>query len=1146
MTASLAIAAGVFLLSQSERKVDVGGVQVAAMVGVTGVAANNSSAKIYFQPVAGAKDYRVYDLASPSSVKYAGLYHATASANCPGPYCLNHFAVQADGVTPVFPYQIANGPSGGPQVLDGPANEIEWNSLGDGQPHTLVVEAVDAIGPVPQGSLYTGLQNQAVLSPPPAGAMLGGNKGSTGDGNTSTNGQGPYTNQPQVLARSQPFQVQARPSLAAIPSRPSASQAFYDTFENAENATLKQTARQDTNRDAAGNLGSMTYSLNAGTPKEWTIEYRQADNNNSMPFISADHFMDMLFDGSTPGGSAPTHTIYGSMAMTPRPNLDMSGGKAIHLTMEVDGHQSFRRWLAFDLSPASDPLQNWEALGRPINTSDQGIYVEIKDGGCTLDIFNGPTSATNPIATGTAGGAAHGARLWGQAGSSGGGAVMCGGPEMFNAMRYSKNGFGLDERSRFDFYITATHAALFEDGQLIVQSDIPAGSFPFANVPLKAYYTHYVYHTDADIIDLKTFQDNGAGLCYPLNSYWFNSPLGGTTASSNDCNATYPAGYGFPYSDERHWDNMGFEVLAGADVPTNGDFSTYRAGVQAPSIQPPVFVNPSGSPTPTPMASASATPGAPTSTPMASATPTISPTPAANTATPTPTQMARTATPTPTQMASAPTSTPTSVSSGQTGQWSNVTPANANLTSTLDCGNFGTISVVSDPARPSNLYTHFDCQGIWKSTDYGQTWNGPINTGTGGAGANGAGGIAIAPGAPGGPPILYSAAIRGTGMGFWRSLDGGVSWTNYTVAPAGNRQDVYPPQVDPYDGNHLLMAAHELNASYQSIDGGQNWTSVTQASGMNEPGGTATFFFINTGTAASTRNTWLWMAQGTGGVVGTWRTANAGAGWTRVDSNEHPHGDGQIYQPDTNGTVYMAGAYSGLGWGALRSADYGQTWSHVGANGQGAIVFGTPNNVFSAFGWACGIGCNVDPGHELAAQPGMSGWSTPPRPAGMTQGPAQAAVVSSGSQWIILTANWSSGLWRYAETNSSSGPTPTPNPVPSPTPTPVQQVYTSSASVSPGTLSAGSTVTINALVKSTNASTQGIAIEVVNASGAIVSHTLWNSESFTAGQTKAYSAQWAVPTGTALGVYTVKIGVASVGWTTWNYWNTNASTITIR
>jgi hypothetical protein len=564
---------------------------IASLV-VTGVATNHSSARVSFEPVAGARDYRIYDRTAVNNVKYAGLAHLTASASCPGPSCLNHFAAQADGVTPVFGYQVVGGASGGPQVLDVPATDIEWNSLGDGQQHTLVVEAVDQLGPTPQANLYSGLQNLSILNSSPAGIMLGSNKGPTSDGNISTNGQGPFTNTPQVIARSQPFLVQARQDIKAIPSRPSATQLFYDTFENSENATITQISRQDSAADSFGNLGSMTYSMNGGSPKEWTIEYRQADNINSMPFVSSDHFMDMLFDGATPNTSAPTHTIYGSMSMTPRQTLDMSSGKALHMTMEVDGHQSFRRWLAFELAPASDPLQAWDPSNatRGLNTTDRALFLELRDGSCTLDIFTGPASSSDRRPTGTAGGSAHGARLWGQAGSVGGAPIPCGAAEMYNPTRFTKNGFGLDDRSRFDLFLTQDHAALFEDGQLIVQSAIPTGSFAWANVPLKAYYSHYLYHSDADLIDLRTFVDSGAGMCYPLNSYWFNDPLKGSSASSNVCNVSYPAGYGFPFSDERHWDNMGFEVWPASAVPAKHEFSSLTSSVQPPRAQTPQFV----------------------------------------------------------------------------------------------------------------------------------------------------------------------------------------------------------------------------------------------------------------------------------------------------------------------------------------------------------------------------------------------------------------------------------------------------------------------------------------------------------------------------------------------------------------------------
>jgi hypothetical protein len=348
------------------------------------------------------------------------------------------------------------------------------------------------------------------------------------------------------------------------------------------------------------------------------------------------------------------------------------------------------------------------------------------------------------------------------------------------------------------------------------------------------------------------------------------------------------------------------------------------------------------------------------------------------------------------------------------GTWTKVTPDGVDLTHPLDCDNYGSITMLADPARPSHLYTQFHCQGVWRSTDYGLTWTGPINTGIGGAGASGAGGLAIASGPSGGPPTLYSAGIRGTGIGFWRSTDGGVSWTKHRVAPGGDREDFYPPSVDPHDPDHLIMAGHHMTLIVQSFDGGRNWSPVPMDVEMRQGGGTASVFFINTGDAATTADTWLWTAEGTGGKIGTWRTRNGGRTWTRVDTNEHPHGQMQIYQPDTTGVVYMPGSYSGLGAGVLRSTDFGQSWTHVGLSMNQAVVFGTPKRIYAMFAWACG-GCNLDPELQSAPTPGISGWARMSTPPELVIGPAQTATIFDGTRYIVVTANWRGGLWRYVE-----------------------------------------------------------------------------------------------------------------------------------
>ena len=386
-----------------------------------------------------------------------------------------------------------------------------------------------------------------------------------------------------MIAPSQPFVVQANRNFKAIPSK----ERYADLRHVRQRRRIH--AADDDSYGATnqfGNLGIMKYVMNAGTPRAWQIEYRQANNRDSMPFISSNHFMDMIFDGATPGTTSPAHTIYGSMAMTPTQTFSITSGGIAHLVMEVDGHQSFRRWLDIQIAPASDPLEGWDSSNHQINNADQALFLEFRDGFCTLDIYTGPRSASDPIPTGTAGGSSHGARLWGLAGSTGGAPIMCGADEMYVKKNFSRNGLGLDDKSRYDFFISENHAALFQDGQSIVQSDIPAGSFPWASGPLRAYFSHYLYHSDDDIIALPQFQLNGQNMCYQLNSYWFNNPQSGTAPGESVCNKTYPPGYGFRYSDERHWDNMGFEVLSASDAPA-GDFSPLASLVQTPAIQAP-------------------------------------------------------------------------------------------------------------------------------------------------------------------------------------------------------------------------------------------------------------------------------------------------------------------------------------------------------------------------------------------------------------------------------------------------------------------------------------------------------------------------------------------------------------------------------
>ena len=318
--------------------------------------------------------------------------------------------------------------------------------------------------------------------------MLGSNKGATPDGKTSTNGQGPYTNNPQVIAQSQQIVVRANNALNAIPSMGSAAQTFYDTFEQAENSTITLVSRSDSTTDAFGNLGQMQYSMNAGTPKAWDIIYRQANNRDSMPFIAADHFMDMIFDGATPGVAAPTHIIYGSMSMSPTQDdrhhgrqdraSDDGGRRSRHDQPALDGFQhcpGIRSASAMGLLRRGRQQQQPGAVPGNEGWTLHAQYLQ-RAGRSLRRERPRPMAAVAPAFRAT-------------------------GRRITVAKDFTKDGLGLDDRSRYDLFLSQTHVALFINGQLIGQHDIPAGTFPWASQPLRAYYSHYIYHSDIEWSD---------------------------------------------------------------------------------------------------------------------------------------------------------------------------------------------------------------------------------------------------------------------------------------------------------------------------------------------------------------------------------------------------------------------------------------------------------------------------------------------------------------------------------------------------------------------------------------------------------------------------------------------------------------------
>ena len=134
------------------------------------------------------------------------------------------------------------------------------------------------------------------------------------------------------------------------------------------------------------------------------------------------------------------------------------------------------------------------------------------------------------------------------------------------------------------------------------------------------------------------------------------------------------------------------------------------------------------------------------------------------------------------------------------------------------------------PDQPNVFYIGAVNGGVWKTDDYGRTWN-PIfdDQPSGSIGA-----IAVA---PSNPDVIYVGSGEGlqrpdlsTGDGMYKSTDAGKSWTHLGLR---NGQQIPQIVVDPHDPNRLFVAVmghpYGPNAErglFRSTDGGASFQKV--------------------------------------------------------------------------------------------------------------------------------------------------------------------------------------------------------------------------------------------------------------------------------------------------------------------------------
>lgn len=256
----------------------------------------------------------------------------------------------------------------------------------------------------------------------------------------------------------------------------------------------------------------------------------------------------------------------------------------------------------------------------------------------------------------------------------------------------------------------------------------------------------------------------------------------------------------------------------------------------------------------------------------------------------------------------------------------------------------GVSDLVMDPFSPITLYAAVESQGIYKTTDAGTTWIRVSN----GLPFSGYRRISLAIGSPAFHQTLYAGYDAQDAFGspkglLFKTTDGGNTWAPLSSAPNYcGRQCFYDNviAIDQSDANIVYIGGSASSTGFgeslfRSMDGGVTWTDITLGNGTGALHADQHAILVSPFNPAEVY---------VGNDGGIWKSSNRGGSWTNLNNGLAIT---QFMSVETHPTL-PAIAYGGTQDNGTLKYSGTSSWSEVDPGDGGTILVdpGNPSVVY--------------------------------------------------------------------------------------------------------------------------------------------------------------------------------------------------------